>query len=145
MVEQATSADLSKPNLPLNKQICEKLIDDPSLYFPLCYPSGRSAEAANCIRARIIKKNPRIQCLALELLDVAVRTGTPTLHAHVGTPEFINILVRLLKVPDLSPIVTSLRRTLELGSNPHSRPCPDVRHIFQKAGRGLPCVPGGVQ
>ena len=32
MVEQATSGDLSKPDINLNKKICLKIRDDESLY-----------------------------------------------------------------------------------------------------------------
>lgn len=38
MVEQATGGDLSKPNVALNRQICQKLHEDESLYSLAYYP-----------------------------------------------------------------------------------------------------------
>jgi len=35
IIEQATSAELSKPNLELNKKICVALREDESLYYSL--------------------------------------------------------------------------------------------------------------
>jgi hypothetical protein len=58
------------------------------------------------VRGRLIKKNPKIQCLAIELLVHLVRNCPGTVHECVATEEFMGVLAKLVKVPGLSPIVS---------------------------------------
>jgi len=104
LIEQATSPSLSKADMVLNKKVCQKLNDDESLYVftPIPYRAGAAVAA---MKARLVKKNPAIQCLTLDLVECAVRSCGNTFHTKVGSEEFMNTLVRLLKVAELSPVV----------------------------------------
>jgi len=57
------------------------------------------------IKARLAKKNPNIQCRALELLDFCARNGPVSLQKVVATEEYCGLLKRLLKIPGVSPLV----------------------------------------
>lgn len=105
MIEQATSADLSKPDFELNKEICLALRENEYLYF--C-EGGSVVDSVNLIRSKLLKKNPHVQCLAILLLGNTVRHCTARLHQQVATDEFMGVLVKLLKVPGLSITVSYL-------------------------------------
>ncbi len=109
MVEQATAPELPKTDMVLNKKICQLLRDDESLYKFVCLGlQNRTPEMIRVIRSRLVKKNPQIQCLALDLLDVTVRNCPGLFHQYVATEEFMSVLAKLLKVPGVSPVVTLL-------------------------------------
>jgi len=105
LIEQATSTELSKPDFNINKRICFAVRDSEFLYSPslLC----RVGDLLRGIKGRLVKKNLTIQCLALELLENAIRNCSPALHQQVATEYFMGVLVKLVRLPDISPIVFS--------------------------------------
>lgn len=107
LIEQATSADLSKPDLNINKRICFAIRDSESLYS--CSLLCRASDAVRGIKSRLVKKNPTIQCLALELLENAIRNCSPALHQQVATEHFMNILLKLVRLPDIDLTVLFVR------------------------------------
>lgn len=104
MIEAATSPDLTKPDLELNKKICFALRDNEYLYEYRYYYSV--PDSINLIRSKLLKKNPQVQCLAILLLGNTVRHCTARLHQQIATEEFMGILIKLLKVSGLSITVS---------------------------------------
>lgn len=58
------------------------------------------------MRSKLLKKNPRVQHLGLELIEFATRSCPDVLLPQVATPNIMNVLVRLLKIPELPPPVS---------------------------------------
>lgn len=106
LIEQATSAELPKPDLNINKRICFAVHGDESLYsHSLFYRAG---DLVRGIRGRLVKKNPNIQYLALELLENAIRNCSSAVHQQIATEHFMGVLVKLVKLPDITPTVVPL-------------------------------------
>ena len=67
----------------------------------------RAREAVKYLKSKILRKNPRIQCHALELVEVAVKSCGPVFHAEVAAPEFMSVLARLTQIKEIPSQVIS--------------------------------------
>ena len=65
----------------------------------------RAPIAAQSIRGRIIKKDPQIQCLAIELLENGIRNCHDSFHREIAADNFMGVILRLIKRSDISPNV----------------------------------------
>lgn len=106
LIEEATSAELSKPDLNINKRICFAVREDESLYFHSLF--FRAGDLIRGIRGRLVKKNPNIQYLTLELLENAIRNCSSIVHQQIATEHFMGVLAKLIKLPDITPTVLLL-------------------------------------
>lgn len=69
---------------------------------------NRANDAARYLLGRLKKRNPKIQLLALELLDQAVNHCSINLNfrKQVANKSFIGTLIKLLKIKDVAPEVS---------------------------------------
>ena len=65
----------------------------------ICY--NRAKEAVKYIKTRLLKKNPRIQFLALKLLGTAMNKCSLSFHSQVCSKDFLKALVTILGISEM--------------------------------------------
>jgi VHS domain len=72
-----------------------------SILSPICITLSRPKEASKYIKQRLLKKNPRIQWLALTLLDGAMTNCKLQFHSQVCTKDFMKGMITILNISDI--------------------------------------------
>jgi hypothetical protein len=65
----------------------------------------RAEKAVHVLKGRLAKKNPQIQCNALDLLVVMLKNCPGPFHKATSTEEFLQIFPKLLSIPGIPPKV----------------------------------------
>ncbi|KAL6980115.1 hypothetical protein U1Q18_021766 [Sarracenia purpurea var. burkii] len=87
MVERATSDMLIGPDWAMNVEICDVLNRDPS----------QSKDVVKGIKKRLGSKNPKVQLLALTLLETIIKNCGELLHMHVAERDVLHEMVKIAK------------------------------------------------
>ncbi|KAF7035954.1 hypothetical protein CFC21_046729 [Triticum aestivum] len=87
MVDRATSDMLIGPDWAKNMEICDICNRDP----------GQSKDVVKALRKRIAHKNPKVQLLALTLLETAIKNCGDIFHMHVAERDLLHEMVKLVK------------------------------------------------
>uniref|UniRef100_A0ACD5VR87 Uncharacterized protein n=2 Tax=Avena sativa TaxID=4498 RepID=A0ACD5VR87_AVESA len=87
MVDRATSDMLIGPDWAKNMEICDICNRDP----------GQSKDAVKVLRKRIGHKNPKVQLLALTLLETAIKNCGDIFHMHVAERDLLHEMVKIVK------------------------------------------------
>ncbi|CAL9099904.1 unnamed protein product [Musa acuminata var. zebrina] len=92
LVDRATSHMLIGPDWAMNVQICDILNRDP----------GQAKDVVRGLKKRIGHKNPKVQLLALTLLETVTKSCGDVVHMHVAEKDILHKMVKIVKKkPDL--------------------------------------------
>uniref|UniRef100_A0A0A9B4R5 VHS domain-containing protein n=1 Tax=Arundo donax TaxID=35708 RepID=A0A0A9B4R5_ARUDO len=87
MVDRATSDMLIGPDWAKNMEICDICNRDP----------GQSKDVVKALKKRIGHKNPKVQLLALTLLETVIKNCGDILHMHVAERDVLHEMVKIVK------------------------------------------------
>ncbi|KAE8654591.1 putative D-alanine aminotransferase [Hibiscus syriacus] len=93
MVERATSDLLIGPDWARNIEICDMLNHDP----------GQAKDVVKGIKKKLGSRNPKVQLLALTLLETIIKNCGDIVHMHVAEKGVLHEMVRIVKKkPDIN-------------------------------------------
>lgn len=87
MVERATSDMLIGPDWAMNIEICDMCNRDPT----------QAKDIIKGIKKRMGSKNPKVQLLALTLLETIVKNCGDIVHMHVAEKDLLHEMVKIVK------------------------------------------------
>ncbi|XP_077210935.1 TOM1-like protein 9 [Tasmannia lanceolata] len=87
LVDRATSDLLIGPDWAMNIEICDILNHDP----------GQVKDVVKGLKKRIGNKNPKLQLLALTLLETLIKNCGDIVHMHVAEKDILHEMVKIVK------------------------------------------------
>nr|CAD1843376.1 unnamed protein product [Ananas comosus var. bracteatus] len=87
LVERATSDTLIGPDWAMNIEICDIINRDPA----------QAKDVVKAIKKRIGHKNPKVQLLALTLLESLIKNCGDVVHVFVAEKDVLHQLVKIVK------------------------------------------------
>ncbi|XP_078177502.1 TOM1-like protein 9 [Carex rostrata] len=87
LVDRATSDTLIAPDWVLNGEICNDINQDARLV----------KDVVKALKKRIGHKNPKVQILALSLLESMIKECGEVVHAFVAEREVLKEMVKIAK------------------------------------------------
>ncbi|KAH7651765.1 Cytosolic sorting protein GGA2/TOM1 protein [Dioscorea alata] len=115
LADRATSDLLIGPDWAMNVEICDILNHDP----------GQGKATARVLRRRIGNKNPKIQLLALTLLETIIKNCGDIVHMHIAERDIPHKMAKLVKKkPDFrvkEKILVLIDTWQEALGGPHGR------------------------
>lgn len=87
MVDRATSDLLIGPDWAMNIEICDNLNRDLALV----------KDVVKGLKKRIRSRNPKVQILALTLLETVVKNCGDIVHMHVAEKDVLGEMVKIVK------------------------------------------------
>eukprot|EP00850_Spirogloea_muscicola_P009820 SM000056S17938 [mRNA] locus=s56:241113:246286:+ [translate_table: standard] len=87
LVDKATSDMLLGPDWGMNMEICDSLNHDPT----------HTREVMKMLRRRLTNRNPKVQLLALTVLETMVKNCGDYVHMQVAEKDILHEMVRLVK------------------------------------------------
>ncbi|XP_038987554.1 TOM1-like protein 9 [Phoenix dactylifera] len=93
LVDRATSVMQIGPDWAMNMEICDICNRDP----------GQAKDAVKGLKKRLGHKNPKVQLLALTLLETMIRNCGDIVHMHVAEKDILHEMVKIVrkKQPDI--------------------------------------------
>ncbi|URE48908.1 VHS and GAT domain containing protein [Musa troglodytarum] len=87
LVERATSSMLIGPDWAMNVEICDILNRDP----------GQAKDVVRALKKRVGHKSPKVQLLALTLLETMIKNCGEIVHMHVAEKDILHKMVKIVK------------------------------------------------
>ncbi|CAL9058639.1 unnamed protein product [Musa banksii] len=87
LVERATSSMLIGPDWAMNVEICDILNRDP----------GQAKDVVRALKKRIGHKSPKVQLLALSLLETMIKNCGEIVHMHIAEKDMLHKMVKIVK------------------------------------------------
>ncbi|ONK67038.1 uncharacterized protein A4U43_C06F15010 [Asparagus officinalis] len=87
LVDRATSDHLIGPDWAMNMEICDILNRDP----------GQVKDVVKGLKKRLGSKNPKVQLLALTLLETVIKNCGDVVHMHVAEKDVLHEMVKIVK------------------------------------------------
>ncbi|PIA42666.1 hypothetical protein AQUCO_02000247v1 [Aquilegia coerulea] len=87
MVDRATSEMLIGPDWAMNIEICDTLNRD----------LGQAKDVVKGLKKRIRSRNPKVQILALTLLETVIKNCGDVVHMHVAEKGVLHEMVKIVK------------------------------------------------